>query len=52
MFLCDEDEGSFTFILKDNIASDITPIYKRNYKLKGIKCLGDIQYNKFLKKNK
>ena len=41
----DYEGSTFTFILKDNIASDINTIYKRNYKLKGIKCLSDKQYN-------
>lgn len=44
------EPSSFSFILNSKIADSesLTPVYKRNYKLKGIKCLSDKQYSSLL----
>lgn len=49
------EPSSFSFILKSKIADSVdsaslTPVYKRNYKLKGIKCLNDKEYSALLSK--
>lgn len=43
-----EDPSSFQFIFNKKVMQEpVIPIYKRNHKIKGIKCLNDKQYIKF-----
>ena len=46
----DYEPSTFSFILNSKIkdSESLTPVYKRNYKLKGIKCLSDKEYSSLL----